>query len=104
MLESLLIQQCSQADLVTALKKALADELQKAKFNSSSDSDVLFTKKEAAAFLKVSLPTFSKHIKASKIPSYRVAQNLRFKKSDLLKYLKQVSYNRGSRCQWDDSS
>jgi excisionase family DNA binding protein len=104
MLESLLIQ-CSQADLVAALKKAMAEELSKVQLAvCSSDSEVIFTKKEAAAFLKVSLPTLRKYINSADIPCYRVGQNLRFKKGDLIKSLKLIRRSRRSGWGSDDTS
>jgi excisionase family DNA binding protein len=56
---------------------------------SQPASDKLLTKKEAAEYLKISLPTLSKYIRQGYIKAHTVAgTRMRFKSSDLDKALK----------------
>lgn len=52
-----------------------------------TDDDEIFTRKEAAKFLKVSLSTLDKIAKYEKLPFYKILDSIRFKKSDLNNYL-----------------
>lgn len=51
------------------------------------DVDEIFTRKEAAKYLKVSLSTLDKIAKYEKLPFYKILDSIRFKKSDLNNYL-----------------
>ena len=56
---------------------------------SASASDRLLTKKEAANYLKVSLPTLSRYIKDGYVKAYTISgTRMRFRVSDLDKALK----------------
>ncbi len=60
--------------------------------------DDLITKKQAAAYLKVSLPSLSKYVKLGLIPCHRLSKSsLRFKISELEKSLSVTRNNRHSR-------
>ena len=52
-----------------------------------TDVDEIFTRKEAAKYLKVSLSTLDKIAKYEKLPFYKILDSIRFKKSDLNNYL-----------------
>ena len=52
-----------------------------------NDVDEIFTRKEAAKYLKVSLSTLDKIAKYEKLPFYKILDSIRFKKSDLNNYL-----------------
>lgn len=51
--------------------------------NKVSKSDQYLSRKEASAFLKISLVTLDKAIKENLIESYRILGSIRLKKSDL---------------------
>lgn len=57
------------------------------KNKADTDVDEIFTKKEAAEYLKVSLSTLNKIAKYENLPFYKILDSIRFKKSDLNNYL-----------------
>ena len=61
--------------------------------------DSLMTRKEAAAYLMVSLPTIIRYERAGYIASFRVGNKIRFKKSQVyssLKLIKSIKHSRRS--------
>lgn len=57
------------------------------KNKAETDVDEIFTRKEAAKYLKVSLSTLDKIAKYEKLPFYKILDSTRYKKSDLNNYL-----------------
>lgn len=76
-------------ELLEGLRKVLQCELQSFvnKSGHEDEDDDLLTRKDAAALLKVSLPTLHDWVKSGIIPAYRIGSNIRFKKSELIKSL-----------------
>lgn len=52
------------------------------------NSDVVLTRKEAADFLKISLPTLWKLTKETKLKSHRIKSKVYYFESDLMEFLK----------------
>ena len=50
----------------------------------------LISRKEAAKFLGISLPTLSEIVKRNEIPAYKIRSRILFKKSEVLSSLKSV--------------
>jgi excisionase family DNA binding protein len=55
---------------------------------SSLDKDVVLTTKEAIQYLKVSKPTYLKHIHLGEIRAVKVGNNWRVHKSELFRFLR----------------
>lgn len=56
--------------------------------NESPEDEVYFDQKQAANFLRISLPTIIKWKKQGKLPYYQEGRKVLFKKSELLKVLR----------------
>jgi excisionase family DNA binding protein len=92
-MQSVLIQNISSAELEDMISKAVMTALKNLNIETTvataTASDKLLTKKEAAAYLKISLPTLSKYINDGFVKAHTVAgTRMRFKISDLDKALK----------------
>lgn len=63
----------------------------------NQDND-LITRKEAACFLGISLPTLLDFTKAGKVIGYRIGTRVRYKRSELeqsLQQIRSIKYKRG---------
>ena len=93
-MQSVLIQNINSSELEEIISKAVANAIKNLSIelpvaSSAPISDRLLTKKEAAAYLKISLPTISKYIVGGYVKAHTVAgTRMRFKISDLDKALK----------------
>src|SRR4051794_13623091 len=94
-MQSVLIQNINSAELEDLISKAVASALKGLNTDVSAistipaASDELLNKKEAAKYLKISLPTLSKYINEGYVKAYTVSgTRMRFKTSDLDKALK----------------
>lgn len=94
-MQSILIQNISGSELEELISKAVAAALKNMSINAPSTHAVqtapseLLTRKDAAAYLKISLPTLSKYIRHGYVKAHTVAgTRMRFKTSDLDKALK----------------
>lgn len=79
-----------QAIISTAVKNEFLEHLQNLSPPDKSTNDELLSKKQAAIFLKMSLPTLSKLVLEGVIPCRRIGSNIRFKKSELENSLTEV--------------
>lgn len=87
-MKGLIIQQIHVQELQELLRTTVKEELSKFQFKvteaPASEQFELFSKKEAASFLKISLPTLSRLVKSGEIKAFRLGKNrYRFRKSDL---------------------
>lgn len=57
--------------------------------NQSEQIDKMFTRKETAEFLKVSLPTLHIWSKTGKLKFYRIGNRVLYKKNEIMNALKQ---------------
>ena len=73
------------ADLAAIIKNAVI-EAQKEFIKPTSDpvEEKLLCRKEAAAYLGISLVTLDSHSLSGKIKAYRIGKNTRYKKSELI--------------------
>jgi excisionase family DNA binding protein len=76
--------------ITNAVRKEMQPHLQKLSENKESKREELLSKKEAANFLRMSLPTLSKLVKDGVIQCSRIGGSLRFKKSQLEKSIEQT--------------
>ncbi|MEI9954892.1 MAG: helix-turn-helix domain-containing protein [Ferruginibacter sp.] len=92
--DTLIIQGVSREEfksfITDAIKNEMQSQLQKITEQKQTSSDELLSKKEAAVFLRISLPTISKLVKEGVITCSRIGGSLRFKKSHLEKSLEQT--------------
>ncbi len=80
-----LIQQAVSETLETMVKSNLP------KHNNEEKS--IYTRAEAAKFLKISLPTLDSYAKKGKIAVHRIGKKIRYKADDLNNALSKISYN-----------
>lgn len=80
--------------IANVIRKELQPHLQNMLSQKPPVDDSYISKKEAAALLKISLPTIGKLIKEGILPCYRVGNNIRFKKSSIDKGLNEVRSKR----------
>ncbi len=64
--------------------------------NQTQDGDLL-TRKDAAKFLGISLPTLLEFTKAGKVIGYRIGTRVRYKRSELEKSLQQIQSTKSKR-------
>jgi len=55
---------------------------------------IYLTRKEAAALLKITLPTLNEYTKAGRIPGFRIAYRVLYKLEDLESNLEAIATNR----------
>lgn len=67
---------------------------------TEKDEDVVITRKEVAKLLGISTATVSKFCKIGALVSYRIGNQLKFKKAEVLKALKEIKTIKYSRQQW----
>lgn len=72
--------------IVNEFKQLLKDSK-----TQSQDDEVLLTREQSAEMLSVSLVTLWKYTKDDIIPAYRIGNNVRYKKSEILLALKQMN-------------
>ena len=72
--------------IVDAVKHAHDEINSRAQFNDESED--YLNQREAAKFLRVSLPTIINWKKTNKIPYYQEGRNILYKKSELLQVLR----------------
>ncbi|MEJ0104716.1 MAG: helix-turn-helix domain-containing protein [Bacteroidota bacterium] len=95
-MQNLLIQSISKKEIEDLISKAVSDTFERLiagipDAQKEANNDTLLTKKEAAAYLKISSPTLSKYVNDGFIKSHTVAgTRMRFKISDLDKALKSL--------------
>ena len=80
-------------DFFDTIRNEVKDEIKSLKsHNDLNDYEPieLLTAKQAAKFLKISLPTLNKYSKNGKIPSYRLGKSIRYKSNDLVECLPQI--------------
>lgn len=72
-------------ELKSLIKQALIEINEESnQRGSNNDEEVFFDQRQAAKFLKISLPTIIKWKKTGKIPYYQEGRTVLFKKSELL--------------------
>lgn len=82
-------------EAVASALKERGSEYPQAQAPIQCDFDKLLTKKEAAAHLKISLPTLSKYIKNGYVKAHTVAgTRMRFRPADLEKALKMLNQSK----------
>jgi predicted house-cleaning noncanonical NTP pyrophosphatase (MazG superfamily) len=74
-------------EFISLIKQAFKEELKEilTQKEKESDYDVLFTRKEEAELLKVSVVTISKYQKQGRFPYCRLGRYIYFKKGDIMK-------------------
>lgn len=66
------------------MRKIISDEIQKTFSTQLSLNDQVLTAKEAAEFLKVSIPTLNELVACKSVPHFKVGRSRRFLKSYLV--------------------
>jgi excisionase family DNA binding protein len=74
----------TKEDLRILFKELLEENKQKQINTSTKSKEEFLTKKQAASLLKVSLATIDNYRRNNLIPSHRIGNNVRFKKSELI--------------------
>jgi len=96
-MRGIFIQQSDIQELTTEFRKILQEELAKLNLPSSKsigeESTKLLSKKEAAAYLTISLPTLTKLIKSGNVKALKIGKSrYRFRKSDLQNSLNKTKF------------
>src|SRR5687767_167384 len=77
-------------ELKEIIKQVIREERQERSPSSPNTSEELITRKEAASYLGVSLPTLSQIVKRGEIPAYRLGGKIMFRQSELVNSLRPV--------------
>lgn len=80
--------------VVEAINNGVSQALENNKLKSTKPILELLTKKEAAKFLGVSLPTLDKLIESGAVISHRIGGNIRLKKHELESALTQRKFSK----------
>jgi excisionase family DNA binding protein len=79
-----------RSELVEVLKSELPDLLNGLLLAIKPPSTELVTRKEAALFFGVSLPTIDDWIHTGQIPAYRIGNCIRLKKDELIEAMSKI--------------
>lgn len=80
-----------RSELVSIIQETIKAELANiAPKQDNSNDDKLYTRKEVAKILKLSLPTLDERTKDGTIKAYRIGGNVRYKHSDVQKSLQEI--------------
>jgi hypothetical protein len=77
--------------LVAMIAERVKQEIGAIQRSNPSDEEVLFTRQEAKIFLSVDLSTLHLWGKQGRIPVYKIANRIYYKRSELLQALRPVS-------------
>jgi excisionase family DNA binding protein len=80
------IQNISIAELRTIIQEIVSAEFTKVlnvTSNSPPDDNLLLSKQQAAAYLRISVPTLMKMVKEKQLKGVKVNKRIKFKKSNL---------------------
>lgn len=78
-------------DLQTLISETIRKELEKLPGNNSPPPPQEYiSRKEAAKLLRISLPTLSDYIFRSILPAYRIGNNVRLRKDEVLNALEKI--------------
>ena len=81
----------SVEELQNIISEAVKTEIGKLpKVNHSDQFHEFISRKEAAKFLKISLPTLTDYIMRSIIPAYRIGNNVRLRKDEVVNSLVKI--------------
>lgn len=84
---SLLIQQASISDIEAMVSRLLDQRLGDFKSQKRDDASRYLTRKEAAAMLRISLPTLADWTRLGRIGAYRIGGRVLYAHSDITKAL-----------------
>jgi excisionase family DNA binding protein len=96
---SILIRNLTVEELQDVIRVIVRDEIQQASTFKRNEPRYL-TRKEAAALLKISLPTLNNYTKGGRIKGYRVGSRVLYKLEDLEMNLNAIATNRHSHSRW----
>ncbi len=78
-------------ELRNLISEAVKKELDRLPTNNSPPLEPeLISRREAAKLLRISLPTLSDYIMRSILPAYRIGNNVRLRKDEVLKALEKI--------------
>lgn len=91
-MENLLLSSIPLEQLKTVISDTVRLELSKqlGSTKGTKEDTELLTRKEAARFLGVSLPTLLDFTKSGKVTGYRIGTRVRYKRAELEQSLKQI--------------
>jgi len=90
---SVLIQNLTADDLCERICSAMMEKL-KDQFPSKKEDPRYLTRKEAARFLKISVPTLHSYTKEGKVTAFRVGRRVLYRMSDLEMDMERVEISR----------
>jgi excisionase family DNA binding protein len=90
---SILIRNMTVDELKDIIRVIVKEEIQLASTTKRSESKYL-TRKEAATFLKISLPTLNNYTKSGRIIGFRIGSRVLFKLADLEQSLNEIVTSR----------
>jgi len=90
--EQIILQGTTPDALATLIAERVKFEFASLRENQFDfDREILFTRHEAAQFLSINLSTLHLWSKGSRLPVYKIANRIYYKKSELLAALKPVT-------------
>ena len=88
-MENIVLSSVPVDELMDLIRAAVRSEFN-ANQTSPDDEEEIMTRRQAAAYLGVSLTTINGWVKNGKLPGYRIGCNIRFKKSEVENSLKKI--------------
>lgn len=82
------------AELIEQLTIAIRQEVSRMLGATSQDREGLLTRKEAAHFLALSLPTLRLYTRTGRLKAYRIGRRILYRRSELLSCLEPLRYSR----------
>mgnify|MGYP000948413612 CR=1 FL=1 len=92
MMQNLILHTIPLSELKSFIQEAIQSELtQLYQHSEKGESERLYTRKEVADLLGISLPTLNTYTKEGIIDAYRLGTQVRYKYEDLEKALKKIN-------------
>lgn len=92
MMTDLILHTTPKQELVTIIQEAIKAELANTTPKKETEQvNKLYTRKEVAQMLNISLPTLDERTKDGTITAYRLGRNVRYKHDDVQNALQEIS-------------
>lgn len=96
-MEQIILHSTPKDELVNIFREILQSELASFKPVQENTSNLLYTRKEVAKMLGISLPTLHEWTKGGSIKAHRIGTRVRYKEKDVKNALKEVKNHKYAR-------
>lgn len=94
MRERILLTSIPLDDLVDEIKRVVRAEVAAVGAGLESEPEKLLTRKEAAHYLSITLPTLGLYTKQGRLRGYRVGRRILYRRSELISCLRPLQFSR----------